>query len=561
MNKKILGGLITLLFTIPFYSQTIVSTTPENKKVILEEFTGVKCVYCPAGHTIAQNIQNANPGNVFLINVHVGSFANPDACFPDYRTSFGNGFVGQAGVVGYPAGTVNREVFSGMSQNGAGGTAMSRNFWANASNQILAQSSYVNLGVEASINTQTRQITVHVEAYYTGNSPQSTNKLSVALLQNNTFGPQVGGNAGANYNHMHRLIHMITGQWGVDVNTTTTGSFIDQTFNYTIPANHNNIPILLEDLEVVVFMAEGNQKIISGNGAYPTFTGLTSANDVNLRAINEIDAQCNGFMSPVVNVQNNGTNNVTSISFQYNINGGTTENYTWNGTLTPFESADIVLPEIAYTTQANNVLTVTVANDDNNSNNQRTFNFEKAIESLGELTLTVQTDQFGSEMRWNIRNSQNAIMYQGGPYGNNQTINIPISLIDGCYRLNIIDTYGDGGGPINLTDNDGLVVYSTNGAYCNGESKNFSTTGNPLSIEDNTLSQTILYPNPTKGIIHVLTKNVVDLDVYDITGKRVHSALNVKDGSQIDLSHLSDGLYLVKLFDEVSEKTIKVIIK
>jgi len=94
-----------------------------------------------------------------------------------------------------------------------GATAMGRGNWTNASNQTLNQSSYVNVGVQGVIDAQSRQLTVTVEVYYTGNSPVSTNKLNIALLQNNTLGPQTGGNMGNNYNHMHRLVHMITGQW------------------------------------------------------------------------------------------------------------------------------------------------------------------------------------------------------------------------------------------------------------------------------------------------------------------------------------------------------------
>jgi hypothetical protein len=69
-------------------------------------------------------------------------------------------------------------------------------------------------------------LTVTVESYYTGTSPVATNKLNVALLQNNTLGPQTGGNMGNNYNHQHRLVHMLTGQWGTTISSTTTGSFI-----------------------------------------------------------------------------------------------------------------------------------------------------------------------------------------------------------------------------------------------------------------------------------------------------------------------------------------------
>ena len=88
MKRKILPLLAFMVISATTLAQTIVSTTPENKKVILEEFTGIHCVYCPEGHAIAQAIQNNNPGEVFLINIHVGSFAVPAAGEPDFRAPF-----------------------------------------------------------------------------------------------------------------------------------------------------------------------------------------------------------------------------------------------------------------------------------------------------------------------------------------------------------------------------------------------------------------------------------------------------------------------------------------
>src|SRR5690606_11854996 len=146
------------------------------------------------------------------------------------------------------------------------------------------------------------------EAYYTGNSPVGTNKLNVALLQNNTLGPQTGGGMGNNYQHMHRLVHMVTGQWGVDINTTTSGSFVDQTFNYTIPADYNGVPVdfFEAEMEVVVFMTETQQNIISGNGAYATYTGLTHSNDASLNDVTELMDQCSDVITPVIKIQNTG---------------------------------------------------------------------------------------------------------------------------------------------------------------------------------------------------------------------------------------------------------------
>ena len=56
--KKLYTFTILFLTSLVIHSQTIVSTSPENKKVVLEEFTGITCGYCPDGHAIANNIAN-----------------------------------------------------------------------------------------------------------------------------------------------------------------------------------------------------------------------------------------------------------------------------------------------------------------------------------------------------------------------------------------------------------------------------------------------------------------------------------------------------------------------
>src|SRR5690554_4162683 len=233
MIKKLPLSLAAALFAFASYGQTIVSTTLQNKNVVLEEFTGIYCVYCPDGHAIAQAIQNANPDRVSLINIHVGGYANPQSGHPDFRTDYGNAIANQSLLTGYPAGQVNRHVFPGRGMSN-GVTAMGRGQWTASANEILAAPSNVNIAVEATLDVQTRVMEIHVEGYYTANSSQTTNLLNVAVLQNNTKGPQTGGGAGNNYNHMHRLVDLVTGQWGEEISTTTTGTFVDRTFTYTV---------------------------------------------------------------------------------------------------------------------------------------------------------------------------------------------------------------------------------------------------------------------------------------------------------------------------------------
>src|SRR5690606_26224722 len=161
----------------------------------------------------------------------------------------------------------------------------------------------------------------------------STNLLNVALLQNNTKGPQTGGGQGNNYNHMHRLVEMITGQWGEIINTTTAGTFVDRTFTYTIPAMYNNVPVEIADMEVVAFITNTHQELPSGSGVYPEFTGITNNNDANVRYIVDLPNTCSDMLAPQVNIQNLGQDPLTSLAIEYTINGDV-NTYNWTGNIT-----------------------------------------------------------------------------------------------------------------------------------------------------------------------------------------------------------------------------------
>ena len=89
MMKKLLSIALGLVTTLSF-AQTFVSTTPENQKVVLEEFTGIYCGYCPDGHVIGQGLHDASPNEVFLINIHTGGYSNPNGpADPDFNSPYG----------------------------------------------------------------------------------------------------------------------------------------------------------------------------------------------------------------------------------------------------------------------------------------------------------------------------------------------------------------------------------------------------------------------------------------------------------------------------------------
>ena len=545
--------------TFSMIAQTIVSTNPENKNVILEEFTGIYCTYCPDGHAIAQAIKDANPNDVYLINIHTGSFANPSGNDPDYRTPYGSAIANQSNLTGYPAGTVNRHYFPGSAQNGGTGTAMSRGAWTARSNQTLGESSYMNMAVEAEIDIQTNEMTVHVEAYYTGSSPESTNKLNVALLQNNTLGPQTGGGAGNQYNHMHRLIDMITGQWGEDVSPTTAGSFIDRTYTYQIPADHNGIPIEILDLEIVVFMTETTQEVISGSGTTPLYTGITAQNDAAVESIPSIPDQC-GFLEPVFELKNYGNDPLTSVDVSYSVNGGAVQTYTWTGNIPALYSELVTLPGVSFEVQATNTVEISVEADEENNNNTLSESFNQlTFENTNTVNLILNTDSQGQECTWEILNGSGEVVAEGGPYTGATNITQSFNLPGDCYKFNLRDSGGNGGESVVLYDSDNNVIFNSSGNYGAGAGVPFQTEF-ILDAGDQFLSQLSIFPNPTNSRVNILNAQNTKLTVYDVLGKVLMTQSISNSNEIIDLSQLLSGTYFVAL-DQNGQRRVEKVVK
>jgi hypothetical protein len=269
MKKFLLASSAVLSLATAANAQWPASKTAENRKVVLEEFTGIHCVYCPDGHKRANELAAANPGKVFVVNIHTGGYATPGAGEPDFRNSKGTSISNMSGmgITGYPTGSVSRHLFSGEA-----GMATNRGQWASYAGSLMQMSSYVNVGVAAFLDTVTRELHVTAEAYYTADAANA-NKITVMLLEDGVRGPQTGGsnfypammNPDGTYTHNHMLREVLgTSAFGTDVPTTTQGTTHTVTHTYTIPTMYVNRAPNLSNLKIVAFVTEGQKEIMSG---------------------------------------------------------------------------------------------------------------------------------------------------------------------------------------------------------------------------------------------------------------------------------------------------------
>ena len=283
---------LILLLLLPFVSfgQLIVDTVPQNKKAVLEEFTGIHCTFCPDGHVIAQQIKNAYPNDVSLINLHTGGYAAPNQGEPDFRIMESDSIAAISNLAGYPAGTVNRKQFP-MTQGG--GTAMSRGDWMDAVQDIISQPAYLNVGVQVIHDTVNEVLVVDVEIYYTDSTPvdgfgfSPVNYINIALTQDSVAGPQIGAStynpAGIingpwqpTYSHQHMLRDMVTGQWGEPVNNSLTpvgpGHFVFRRYIYEIQPYINDVMFKVQHIKAVAFVTESiHGEIISASECEVTY--------------------------------------------------------------------------------------------------------------------------------------------------------------------------------------------------------------------------------------------------------------------------------------------------
>lgn len=424
--KRITLALMALLaLSFSLKAQQYVSTEPANRNVILEEFTGRGCGYCTDGHRIANELMANNPGRLWAINIHAGGYAQTS--YPNMITQDGNTIHGGFQISGYPTGVVNRTTAAGQS----------RSAWAGIASQQLNQASECNVAGMAIVNPQTRLATITVEVYYTGNSTVDQNFLTVAMLQDSILGSQADyGNynptqwLNGQYVHMHILRDVISeSAWGDPISPTTQGTLITRTYEYEIPeviGSPNGVDVDIDNIFFLAWVSERQQ----GNAYRPILTGchldMVQGSDEPIypmiRSVSQVGgATCTHTKIVDVNVQNGGTDVLTSLTINAEVEG---ETYTinWEGNLAQYEIEKLEIPvEVSFGTHPINV-EITEANGQPYST-QVTSSVNclewQSVEIEGEeeeLKLELMQDKFGNHITWEFTTPDGTVLASGGPY-------------------------------------------------------------------------------------------------------------------------------------------------
>lgn len=100
-----------------------------------------------------------------------------------------------------------------------------------------------------------------------------------------------------------------------------------------------------------------------------------------------------------------------------------------------------------------------------------TFNI-KQICPYPETQLDITFDDYPEEQFWELYDSNDVLLFEGGPYPDETEFSRTFCLASGTYKILMGDTFGDGGGPYTITY-DGNVLVSEDGTHGKGEEITF----------------------------------------------------------------------------------------
>lgn len=299
-----------------------VSTEPANRNVLIEEYTGRNCGWCPVGQNIVNNIIEKNEGRVFTVNIHPQGNVLSPTTYPNLNTVKGGELYNVFGTGGLPAAVINRTTEK------AEGLVSDDDTWEPMANEQLSQIAECNVAGHVSINPDTRLARITVEVYYTADSKVEENYLTVIMLQDNIMGEQSGADGnpsqmvGSQYRHMHVYRNTITDKWGDAISPTTAGTLITKTFKYTIPEKMGDPNGVAVDLDNIHFLAFVTEKRESGGKTMPILNVCELSDKENETSLEDVNvAQFNIYPNPVKDEIRISSEEMIEDVAIYNING------------------------------------------------------------------------------------------------------------------------------------------------------------------------------------------------------------------------------------------------
>lgn len=221
--------------------------SPDDKVVLIEDFTGAACPNCPDAHIAIGNAYAAYPGQVVAI-AEYNYFADPLHADEDLRTEEAlllNDYLGPA--IGWPASFIDRKDFD----NDDYMPEIPANVVPYCGDQVVLTPP-CNITITNTYDATSRKLDVVVRVDYTS-AVTLQNKLSVVLIENGIIAAQVDDNVGGeveDYEHNHVMRDMLSYYLGDALpEENVPGRWYTFVYSTTLPTEWN-----ADNMAVVAFV-------------------------------------------------------------------------------------------------------------------------------------------------------------------------------------------------------------------------------------------------------------------------------------------------------------------
>ena len=238
--------------TITLLDTTYIASSieaPMPKIVILEEFTGVRCINCAPGHDEATNIKASSGGKVIAIAEHSFFLDDPyPFSYKDLTSEDAEAIATLIGPVGSkPTASVNRKLFAGESSK-----ILDKTKWASKTNDEMLLTSPVNLHLLSTFNSADTSSTFLFTAHFTS-AVADPLKYTIMLVETDIVTAQLlpTNEVDSNYVHKDVLRNVVNTAEGdaLGTATITPGRVFSKQFKIHVDPDWN-----VDKLSIVVFI-------------------------------------------------------------------------------------------------------------------------------------------------------------------------------------------------------------------------------------------------------------------------------------------------------------------
>ena len=261
LNLIIIASLLSVSFIscdkveAPYKEEIIIpddTTATYQKNVLLEDFTGHKCVNCPAAHETGHDLTEIyGDDRLIIVAIHSGFYASPASAPYDYdfRTDAGTEYASAFGVQGYPMGIIDRV-------NDGGNYLLDVNKWGTVVNQQIGEELQIGLTITSSTNGDKISGEVAIEFLTDVNS---ATKLQLWILEDNIIKAQLTPEGDEeDYVHNHVLRGDINGVWGESLPKNSYAAQEIESMSFT--GFQIGDDWVMDELSIVAFVYDADSK-------------------------------------------------------------------------------------------------------------------------------------------------------------------------------------------------------------------------------------------------------------------------------------------------------------